>query len=134
MNSDRVNEANSQSPALEVGEANFDQEVLKFAGPVLVFFFAHWSQPCHILKSVLDDLAHACSGRCKLVRVNVDENPELGVCYAIQSIPTLLYFIDGKVRLRLVGTVTKEAILSRLEAAQGSTESAQGDSAAGTSQ
>jgi thioredoxin 1 len=100
---------------VEIGETNFESEVLKSKQPVMVAFSAPWSQPCRIIKAVLDEVATACAGRLKVLRVNVDDHPELGVWYDIQSIPTLLCFVSGKVCIRIVGTASKEAILSKLE-------------------
>lgn len=98
-----------------VGEADFDSEVLNSKLPVLVAFWAPWSRPCHILESALDEVAAACAGRAKVVKVNADDNPDLSMWYEIQSIPTLLFFVEGGVRYRVVGTVSKEAVLTRLE-------------------
>jgi len=104
-----------QSEHIEIGETNFESEVLKSKQPVIVAFSAPWSQPCRIIRSVVDEVATACAGRVKVLRVNVDDHPDLGLWYDIQSIPTLLCFISGKVCVRIVGTASKEAILSKLE-------------------
>jgi len=99
---------------IEIGEANFESEVLRWKQPVLVAFSAAWSRPCRILDSVLEEVAVACAGREKVVRINADNNPDLSMVWKIQSIPTLLYFVDGSLRARIVGTASKEAILSKL--------------------
>ena len=99
----------------EISEANFESEVLKWKQPVLVGFSAAWSRPCQILDSVLEEVAAACAGRVKVVRINADNNPDLSLVWRIQSIPTLLYFLNGSLRARIVGTASKEAILSKLE-------------------
>ena len=101
-------------PIIEIGEANFESEVLRWKQPVLVACSAAWSRPCQILDSVLEEVAVACAGREKVVRINADNNPDLSLVWKIQSIPTLLYFIDGSLRARIVGTASKEAILSKL--------------------
>ncbi len=101
-------------PIIQIGEANFESEVLKWKQPVLVAFSAPWSRPCQILDSALEEVAAACAGREKLVRINADNNPDLSLVWKIQSIPTLLYFVDGSLRARIVGTASKEAILSKL--------------------
>ena len=103
-----------KKPIIEIGEANFESEVLRWKQPVLVAFSAAWSRPCQILDSVLEEVATACAGRVKVVKVNADNHPELSFVWKIQSIPTLLYFIDGSLRARIVGTASKEAILSKL--------------------
>jgi thioredoxin 1 len=99
---------------VEIDEKNFESEVLRSKQPVMVAFLTLWSRPCHIIGSVLDEVATACAGRVKVVKVNADDNLDLGVWYEIQSIPTLLCFVNGKVSVRIVGTASKEAILSKL--------------------
>ena len=81
----------------------------------MVAFWAPWSRPCHILDSVLDEVATACAGRVKVAKVNADDNPYLSMWYEIQSIPTLLFFMEGDVRAKIVGTASKEAILAELQ-------------------
>ncbi len=109
-----MNAKPDQPPAVEVGEANFTLEVLKSKQPVLVAFWAPWSRPCQILGSALAEVAGACAGRVKVVKVNADDNPDLSLLYEIQSIPTLLYFVDGSLRAKVVGTASKEAILAKV--------------------
>ena len=110
MNSNR-----DRTPTVEVGEENFQSEVLNCNQPVLVVFWAPWSQPCRILEPVLDEVAIACAGCAKVAKISADDNPDLSLWYEIQSIPTLLYFVDGGPRVRLVGTASKEAILAKLQ-------------------
>jgi thioredoxin 1 len=107
----------SQHSALttDVGEAEFKSEVLGAKQPVLVAFWAPWSRPCQILGSVLDEVANAYGGKVRVVRVNADDNPDLSLWYEIQSIPTLLYFVNGGLRAKLVGTASKEAILAKFQ-------------------
>lgn len=81
----------------------------------MVAFLAPWSQPCRIFGPVLEEVADACAKTLKVVRLNADSFPDLGVWYNIHSIPTLLCFVNGEVRVRIVGTASKEAILSKLE-------------------
>ncbi|MBE0540309.1 MAG: thiol reductase thioredoxin [Verrucomicrobia bacterium] len=100
----------------DISEGNFESEVLLSQQPVLVEFSAAWSRPCHILDSVLDEVASACAARVKVVRINADDNPDLSLVYNIQSIPTLLYFVEGNLRAKMIGTASKEAILAKLQA------------------
>ncbi|MBV9885076.1 MAG: thiol reductase thioredoxin [Acidobacteria bacterium] len=102
------------NPILEINEPDFEQEVLKYTQPVLVSFWAPWSQPCGRIEPVLDEVAVRCHGAARIVKVNVDDNPDLGLRFAIQSIPALLYFIHGKVSAQIIGTASKEAILAKL--------------------
>jgi thioredoxin 1 len=100
---------------LEVGGDDFQAKVLGSKQPVLVVFWAPWSRPCQVLGSVLDDVAIACGGTATVVKVNADDNPDLSLWYDIQSIPTVLYFVSGGLRAKLVGTASKEAILAKLQ-------------------
>ncbi len=100
---------------MEVDENNFELEVIQSEQPVLVNFSADWSRPCKILGAVLQEIATECGQNLKVVRVNADDNPTLSMWYEIQSIPTLLFFKDGSVHARIVGTATKSAILTRIQ-------------------
>jgi thioredoxin 1 len=96
--------------------ASFEAEVLKSKQPVLVVFEAPWSRPCQVLDPILQELAGDWAGKLKVVKVNADDFLDLSLCYDIQSIPTLLYFVGGKLRVEIVGTATKDAILAKLKA------------------
>ena len=109
-----MNKNSDNRTIIEIGEGNFESEVLRWKQPVLVVFSAAWSRPCGILNSVLEEVAAACNGRVKVARINADNNPDLSLFWRIQSIPTLLYFVDGNLRATIVGTASKEAILSKL--------------------
>jgi thioredoxin 1 len=96
--------------------ADFAAQVLDSKQPVLVEFWAPWSRPCQVFDSILQDLANALGSKVKVLKVNADDCLDLSLCYDIQSVPTLLYFLDGEPRLRIVGTATKDAILIKLKA------------------
>jgi len=98
-----------------VASSDFEASVLESKQPVLVEFWAPWSRACLVLDPVLRELADACAGKIKLVKVNADDSLDLSLCYEIQSVPTLLYFVRGNPCSRIVGTATKEAILARLK-------------------
>ncbi len=104
---------------IEVNETNFDAEVLKAAQPVLVDFWAPWCGPCKMLAPVLEEIATEQAGRVKVAKVNVDENPELSARYAVQAIPTLLFFANGEVRGQQVGAVGKKTLVAKLEQVAG---------------
>src|SRR5437879_13281768 len=99
---------------IEIGETNFESAVLRWKQPVLVAFSAAWSRPCQILDSVLEEVAVACAGREKVVRIKADNNPDLSLVWKIKSIPTMLYFIDGSLRARIVGTAIEDRLISIL--------------------
>ncbi len=99
---------------VQIAESSFAAEVLQSKKPVLVNFWAPWSRPCQILDLVLKELAATWGGRAKVVKINADDSLALSLTYDIQSIPTLLYFVEGHLRARIVGTASKEAILAKL--------------------
>ena len=110
-----MNETDNNLKPVQIDNGNFDLEVLQSKQPVLVAFLTSWSRPCAIILPVLDEIASECAGKFKVVRVNADTNLDLSLWYDVQSIPTLIYFVAGDVRAKIVGTATKEAILSKLE-------------------
>ena len=112
---EKMNMNESGAPIVFLGEASFEAEVLRSKQPVLVAFSAPWSRPCQVLDPILQELARARSGEAKVVKVNADDCLDLSLWYDIQSVPTLLYFVQGKPRLRIVGTATKDAILAKLK-------------------
>jgi thioredoxin 1 len=96
-------------------EVDFQKEVLNFRGVVLVDFWAPWCGPCRMVAPVLDELSNEYDGKAKIVKVNVDENPNLAAQYNVMSIPTMIIFKEGKVVDQLVGAAPKPSIASRLE-------------------
>lgn len=100
-----------------VNTDEFEREVFQSPRPVLVFFDASWSQPCRELGIVLKDVSRVCADRWKLVSVNVDESPVLSFFFAVMVVPSLLFFSDGDLRETLVGTASKETIVSKMESA-----------------
>ena len=100
---------------IEITEANFQNEVLQSAQPVLVDFWAEWCGPCKMLAPVVDEIALEQAGRVKVAKINVDSNPGLAERYGIQSIPALLYFVGGGVRDQTVGVQSKRAIAAKLD-------------------
>ena len=113
-----MNATPNTEPEAEVGKANFDSQVLRSERPVLVVFWAPWSMACRVAEPVLNEVMRELS-RVRFVKINADDNPHLSLWYGVQSLPTLLYFINGDVCARIVGTASKEAVLSQLEASTG---------------
>lgn len=98
----------------ELSETNFEQEVLKAGEPVLVDFSAPWCGPCKMLTPVIHELADEMEG-VKIAEVNIDNEPALAQQYAVMSVPTLLFFKDGKVMDQMVGVQSKSDIQNALE-------------------
>ncbi len=93
---------------------NFKQEVLESSVPVLVDFWAEWCGPCKMIAPAIEQLAEEFEGKAKVVKVDVDAEPGLGQQYGVRSIPTLLFFRDGKVVEQLIGAAPKEALAEKL--------------------
>ena len=93
--------------AQHVTDADFETEVLKATGPVLVDFWAEWCAPCRSLIPNIDALADEKSAQIKVVKVNVDESPNAPGKYGVRSIPALYIFKDGKVVAQTVGALSK---------------------------
>ena len=91
----------------KVSDANFEAEVLKAQGPVVVDFWAEWCGPCRMIAPALEEIAGTLNGKVKIVKLNVDENPQTAAKYGIQSIPTLMVFKGGEMASRQVGAAPK---------------------------
>jgi thioredoxin 2 len=100
---------------IEISDQTFNQEVIGVSSPVLVDCWAPWCGPCRMVAPVLDQLAAEYAGRVKIVKLNVDENPQISAQYAIRNIPTLLLFKDGKQINTLVGALPKAEIERHLQ-------------------
>ena len=101
---------------LEVNQDNFEKEVKKEAGLVLIDFWAPWCMPCKIIAPVVEELARDFKDTVKVGKTNVDENPELATELSVMNIPTLLLFRDGREVSRIIGVNSKEAIEAKIKA------------------
>ena len=97
-------------------DSNFEEEVLNADVPVLVDFWAAWCGPCRIIAPFIEELAEEYEGQAKVVKLDVDSNPQTAMNFGIRSIPTLLFFKDGEVADQLIGAAPKKQLASRLEA------------------
>jgi thioredoxin 2 len=98
-----------------VTDASFAQDVERSPVPVLVDAWAPWCGPCHMIAPIIDQLAAELAGRVRVVKLNVDDNPETAARFGLRSIPTLLVLKDGREVDRLVGVRPKQEIMRRLE-------------------
>jgi len=115
MNEDEKSKSQYKPSVVAITGTDFKTEVMESKQPVLVGFWSPWSQSCQVFDPVLQDIACDLAGNVKVVKVNADDNIELSLCFDIQSVPTLLCFVSGKPCLRILGTASKEAILTKLK-------------------
>jgi thioredoxin 1 len=99
----------------EVGDQNFEAEVLNSPVPVLVDFWAAWCAPCRMLAPLVEAIAENYEGKARVVKVNVDENNLTSAKYNIKGIPTLLLFKNGEIKEQIVGNTTKGTISKMLD-------------------
>ncbi len=102
------------SSAAAVTASNFEKEVLQSTVPVLIDFWAVWCGPCRMVAPHVDAVAKEFEGKAKVVKVNVDEEPEIASKYGIMSIPTLMIFKNGQVVDQIIGAVPKNVIAGKL--------------------
>jgi len=100
-----------------ITKSTFEQEVLESAGPVLVDFWAEWCGPCHAVAPVLDQIAQERPD-LRLVKVNIDEEPELASRYGVMSIPTMIIFEGGEPKAAAIGAQPKPMLEKSLGLAE----------------
>src|SRR6266700_4436279 len=94
----------------KVSDADFESEVLKATAPVVVDFWAEWCGPCRQIAPALEEIAGSLDGKAKIVKLNVDENPQTATKYGVMSIPTLMIFKNGEMASRQVGAAPKQKL------------------------
>jgi thioredoxin 1 len=102
--------------ALVLTDENFEKEVIESKEAVLVDFWAEWCGPCRMIAPTIDEISKEYTGKLKVGKVNVDENPQLSLKYGIRSIPTLMIFKEGKVVGQLIGVQPKDVIKNKIDA------------------
>ena len=94
-----------------VSSADFQSKVLEAQGPVLVDFFATWCGPCRMVAPVLEEVAEEMAGKVTIVKVDIDQSPDVARRYGIMSVPTLTLFENGEVVRQVIGAQPKQDIL-----------------------
>ncbi|NLX99537.1 MAG: thioredoxin [Rhodopirellula sp.] len=103
----------------ELNEKDFETEVLQFSQPVLVDFWAPWCGPCRMIAPVVEELATENAGNLKVVKINIDDSPNVASSYGVSSIPTLMIFKGGEVVDRFVGVQPKNRLQTAIDQANG---------------
>jgi thioredoxin 1 len=101
----------------EVGDDNFEAEVLKSTLPVLVDFWAPWCGPCKTIAPVIEEIAKEYAGKLKVTKLNVDDHPATASRYGVRGIPNLIILKGGTVKEQIIGAAPKAKLVSAIEKA-----------------
>ena len=102
--------------ATKVTDRDFDAQVSKSTGVVLVDFAAAWCPPCRMLSPIIAQVAGEVAGRAKVVSLDVDESRNTAAKFNVMNVPTMIFFKDGKEAARIVGLAPKDRILQQIDA------------------
>jgi thioredoxin 1 len=100
---------------IHLTDNSFRKEVLESDLPVLVDFWAPWCGPCRMIAPIVDELARDYSKKLRVCKLNVDDNPRVATQYSVMSIPTLIFFKNGKIIEQIVGALNKVELKRKIE-------------------
>ena len=103
------------SNIVSISDDTFEREVVESEVPVLVDFWAQWCGPCKAIAPILDDLAQKYTGKVKVVKLDVDNNPATPPKFGVRGIPTLILFKDGQVQATQVGLISKAELANFID-------------------
>lgn len=99
----------------QISDSSFDGDVLKADVPVLIDFWAPWCGPCRAIAPIVEELASEYEGKLKIVKMNVDDNPQTPAQYGVRGIPNLILFKGGEVKQQIVGAVPKAHLVKAID-------------------
>ncbi len=102
-------------PTVTTTDNDFTTEVLESDLPVVVDFWAEWCGPCKVIGPALEEISEEMAGKVKIVKVNIDENPQTPMQYGVRGIPTLLIFDKGEVKAEKIGAAPKSKLSEWVE-------------------
>ena len=100
---------------IHVSDGSFEADVLKSDEPVLVDYWAEWCGPCKMIAPILEEVSSEYAGRLRIVKLNIDENPETPPKFGIRGIPTLMLFKGGSVEATKVGALSKSQLTAFID-------------------
>lgn len=104
---------------VEATTANWENEVLKAQGVVMIDFWAAWCGPCRMISPTVEELAKEYTGKVKVMKLNTDDNSDIASRYKIMGIPTIMFFKDGTKVDQIVGVVPKQQLKAKLDSLLG---------------
>jgi thioredoxin 1 len=102
--------------AIEITDSNFEEVVMKSNKPVMIDFWAEWCGPCRMVAPIVEEMSEEFYGKAVIGKLDVDNNPNISSMFSIRSIPTMLFFKDGKVVDKIVGAAPKNMLTQKLNA------------------
>lgn len=99
----------------KISDSSFEEDVLRSSEPVVVDYWAEWCGPCKQIGPALEEIAGEMDGKVKVVKLNIDDNPDTPTKYGVRGIPTLMLFKDGEVAATQVGALPKGKIVEWIE-------------------
>lgn len=100
---------------VHTNDASFEDDVLAAGEPVLVDFWAEWCGPCKMIAPILDEVAEEYDGKLKVVKLDIDANPDMPRRYGVRGIPTLMMYKNGEVEATKVGAVSKSQLAAFID-------------------